>query len=46
MTAPLSPRTPQRAPWTPWPPPARHGFDPRRLVDVLDTHGARRVWGR
>jgi hypothetical protein len=24
----------------------RHRWDPRRVVDALDAHAARRVWGR
>jgi hypothetical protein len=27
------------------PPPRRWG-DPRRIVDALDSHAARRIWGR
>jgi hypothetical protein len=26
--------------------PPRRGWDPRRVVDALDAHAARRVWGR
>jgi hypothetical protein len=46
MTTPLSARTPQRAPCALWGPPVRHPRDPRRLVDALDSHTARRCWGR
>jgi hypothetical protein len=34
---------PQRAPWAP---PVRRRFDPRRLLDRLDSQPARRAWGR